>query len=170
VRRYRETTTRCADERRLADEACNRCAIEGCRHHEHAQPGVEVGARIEGERKPQVRLQTALVELIEDHRGHALERRVLLQHAGEHALGDHLDARGTRDFGVQAHAVADGCPDCFPERVRHARRHRAGGEPARLEHEETPVRCPRLAQQHQRHHGALAGPRRGLEHRGALLA
>ena len=33
------------------------------------------------EREPEIRLQTTLVKLIEDDRRHALERRIVLQHA-----------------------------------------------------------------------------------------
>jgi len=36
-------------------------------------------------------VQAALVELVEDQEADALERRVLLAHPGEDALGDHFD-------------------------------------------------------------------------------
>ena len=46
--------------------------------------------------RPEVGLQAALVELVEDHAADAGQLRVRLEHPGEDALGDHLDARARR--------------------------------------------------------------------------
>jgi hypothetical protein len=45
----------------------------------------------QGERE--IGAQMALVEFIEDHELHPLERQIGLQAPGEDALGQHLDAR-----------------------------------------------------------------------------
>ena len=99
------------------------------------------------------------MKLIEDDRSDTLERRVLLQHARQHALGDDLDARCTRDARVKAHAIADGFADAFAQRGGHATRNRARRKPPRLEHHEPLVRRPGLSEQGERHNRALARAR-----------
>ena len=80
----------------------------------------------------------------------------------------HLDARGARDARVETHAVADGVADALAERLRHARGDRTRGQAPRLEHQQLPPAHPRLSEQRQRHHRALAGAGRGLQHRGGM--
>jgi hypothetical protein len=54
----------------------------------------------------------ALVELVEEDRADALQRRVVLHHARQDALGDHLDAGGrARHPVLEADPVADGVAD-----------------------------------------------------------
>ena len=43
-------------------------------------------------REGEIAVEVSLVELVEDHRRHALERGVVLHHAREDAFGDDLDA------------------------------------------------------------------------------
>jgi hypothetical protein len=105
------------------------------------------------------------VELVEEHGRHALERRVGLQHARKHALGDHLDAGVRADPCVEPHAMADRRAHHLPQRRGHALRHRTRSQPARLEHQDLATAHPRLVEQGERDHGALAGARRCLEHR-----
>ena len=97
------------------------------------------------------------MKLVEQYRCHAFERRIALQHAGEHALGDHLDASAPTDACLETHAVTDRFADGFTERCRHACRHRARGEPARFEHDDLAAAQPRFIEQRNRHNGALAG-------------
>ena len=60
-----------------------------------------------GEREPEIGVQTALVEFVEDDEPDPLERRIVLQQARQHAFGDDLDARPRTDTRVEAHAIAD---------------------------------------------------------------
>ena len=69
--------------------------------------------RIERERKAEIGVERALVELVEQHRRHPLERGIVEDHAGEHALGDDLDARALRDKALQSDAQADRLADLF---------------------------------------------------------
>jgi hypothetical protein len=124
----------------------------------------QVSLAVEGECEADVSLQVALVELVEDHAGDTLERGVVLQHSGQDALGDDLDARARADAGLEARAIADAFAVGFPEQPGHAPGDRARGDAARLQHHDAPVLPPRRIEQHQRHQGALAGPGRGLEH------
>ena len=115
-------------------------------------------------REPDVGVQAALVELVEQHGRDAVERRIALQHPREHAFGDDLDARALADARLEPHAVADGVADALAERRRHALGDGARREPARLEHDDALAARPRLVEQRERHDGALAGARRRDEH------
>ena len=53
----------------------------------------QAALRVERQREAEIGVEGALVELVEQHRRDALERRIVEDHAGEHALGDDLDAR-----------------------------------------------------------------------------
>ena len=145
-------------------------AVERGRHDEEAQVVAQQLARLQRERQPQIRLQAALVELVEDHEPDALERRVLVQHPREHALGHHLDARARRDARVEAHAVAHRVADALAEGARHPVRGGAGGEAPRLEHHDRAAAEPRLVEQGERHARRLAGAGRRLEHGGGAAA
>jgi hypothetical protein len=81
-------------------------------------------------------MQAALVELIEQHRCHAFERGILLQHAGEDAFGDDLEARCRTYARIQAHAVAHRLANPFAQRLRHARGHGAGGQASGLQQQD----------------------------------
>ena len=48
------------------------------------------------------------MEFVEDDEADAVQRRIVEDHAGEDALGDHLDSRRGRDLGLHADAEADG--------------------------------------------------------------
>src|SRR5690606_12664011 len=108
--------------------------------------------------------EMALVEFVEQQRPDALKHRVVLQHAGENALGDHFDPRMRRHTALETDAVADGLTDRLAKLLRHEPRGRARGDPARFEHHDPPARQPRRIEQGQRHLRGLAGPGRRLEH------
>ena len=97
------------------------------------------------------------MELVEDHRGHAVEHGIVEDQPGENALGDDLDPGAARDFGAEADAQPDRIADALAQRLRHAVCSGARGEPARLQHQ-NPARFlrPIRARQHQRHPGGLA--------------
>jgi hypothetical protein len=46
---------------------------------------------VDGEREPEIAIEAALVELVEQHSRHAGQGRIVQDHAGEHALGHDLD-------------------------------------------------------------------------------
>lgn len=104
------------------------------------------------------------MELVEDHQADALERRVFLQPTGEHAFGDHFDARGRPDLAFEANAVTDGFPDPFAQLAGHPLGRGARGQAPGLEHDDALAGQPRLVEQRERHAGSLARPGRCLEH------
>jgi len=162
------TNRDCTGNERRAEELRDRRRIQGGGHDEQLEIRSEVLLHVERQGERQVRLQAALVELIEDHGGDALERRIALHHARQHALGDDLDACGARDARLEPHAITDGLADRLTQRPCHALRHGARREPSRLQHDDAALARPWLLGKHQRHDGALAGARRCLQHRGAL--
>jgi hypothetical protein len=89
--------------------------------------------RIERQGQAEIGIEGALVELVEEHARDPCQGRVVEDHAGEHPLGDDLDARGAADFRAEPHAQADDAADFLADVLRHAVGGGAGGEPARFE-------------------------------------
>jgi hypothetical protein len=54
-------------------------------------------------------MQAAFVEFVEQHRRHAFERRITLQHAREYTFGDDFDACAPADASLLPHSITD----CF---------------------------------------------------------
>ena len=131
------------DDGRLAEQPGDPRAVEGRGHDEEAQILAQAALRIERQREAEIRIEGALVELVEEHGGDAVERGIVEDHAGEHALGHDLDAGFAADLGAEAHAQAHRLADGLAERLRHARGRSAGGEPARLQHDDLAAVRPR---------------------------
>ena len=112
--------------RRVAEQPGDGRAIERRRHDEEAQVVAQLRLRVEHQREPEVGLQTALVEFVEDHAARPLERRVALQLPREDAFGHDFDAGPRADARVGARAVADRVAGGLAERASPcARRPRA---------------------------------------------
>jgi hypothetical protein len=89
-----------------------------------------LAAECEGE----VSVDGALMELIEDHRRHAIEPGIGLEPAHQHALGDHEHARALALARLMPHCVAHLSADRLAEQRRHAVGGAARGHAPRLEH------------------------------------
>jgi uncharacterized protein YqgC (DUF456 family) len=100
-----------SDERRASKQPRDRLTIECRRHHEDPQRLAQLRLHIERQRKSQVGVQTSLVELIEDHAAHPLERGVPLQPPGEDTFGHDFDTGLLPDARVGARAVANRLAD-----------------------------------------------------------
>ena len=137
-------------------QLAQRLGIQGCRHRQQAQVLAQPGAHIQAQRQAQVGLQIALVEFIEDHQADAFECRIVLQAAGEDALGDHLDARVRADLAIESHLVTNQAAGLIPGQLRQAMRRHARGRATRLEHEDFLPSQPGLLEQRQRHNAGLA--------------
>ena len=121
---------------------------------------------IECQRETEIRLQVALVELVEDHAADVLQCRIVLQSTRQDPLGHYLDARRSADTGFEPGPVAHELSGLRARKLRESSRDGARCNPARLQHDDALVRAePRLIQQRQRDHRALARTRRRLEHR-----
>ncbi len=88
-------------------------AVERRRHDHEPQVLAQALLRIERERKAEIGVERALVELVEQHRADPLERGIIENLPREHALGDDLDAGALRDQALQPDAEADRLADFF---------------------------------------------------------
>ena len=148
------------DHRRIVQQAGDMRGIERRRHDDQPEILAQPGLHVAGERQAEIGVERAFVELVEQQGRDAVEPGILEHPAREHALGDDLDAGRPRYLGAEAHPIADGLADLFSKRHRHAAGGGAGGEPARLEHDDLAAARPRLLREHQRHPRGLAGARR----------
>ena len=134
--------------------------IQGGRHHQQAEVVAQSPGGIEAEGQPQVRLQVALVELVEDHQPDFFQRGIALQAPGQYALGHHLDAGGARDVALEPDLETHGLADRLAEQVRHPLRRAARGDAPWFEHQDAASGKPGRVEQAQRSEGRLARSRR----------
>ena len=157
------------DHGRVAEKACHAGAVDGRRHHQEPQILAQALLHVAGQRQAEIGVERALVELVEQDGGDAIEHGIVEDEPGEDAFGEDFDAGFPRELRAEAHPQAHRLADAFAERLRHPLRGGARGEPARLEHQDASlVLRPFLAGQHQRHARRLAGARRGDQHGGVL--
>ena len=158
---------------RLLQYARHGGAVQRCRHHEDAQRirGLtEQRTSREGQREPQIRVQAALVEFVEDQQARSRERGVVLQHAVQDALGDHFDPRSCRDFRLETHAVAHGETRLLAQKRGHAFCRSARGHAAGFQHQDALPGEPGFVEQRERHQRGLARAGRGFQHELCPLA
>ena len=158
-----------SDNRRVAEQARNPGAVEGCRHDEQLQVRPQPLLGIAGEREAEVGIERAFVEFVKQDRGDALERGVIEDQVGEDALGHDLDAGLARDLGAEANPVPDHVTDGFTQGLGHAVGGGARSESARFQHQDLALFRPALLRQHQRYARGLAGARRSDQHHGVAL-
>ena len=114
----------------------------------------------------QVAVQAAFMELVQQHRAHAGEERVVEQLAGEDAFGDDPQRRVGPKHALEPHLVSDLFAEGPAVFVGDAGGHGAGGDAARLEHQQARMLGAEQAgsQQGGGHAGGLARTRRGDQH------
>ena len=154
-----------ADHRCVAEKPGDPRPVERRRHHDEAQILAQAALRVERQRKPEIGVEGALVELVEQHRRDALDRGIVEHHAGEHAVGDDLDARPAPDLRAEPDPQADGLADRLAERAGHAVGGGARGEAPRLEDDQLAALDPGLVEKRQRHPRGLSGAGRRDQHR-----
>jgi hypothetical protein len=123
---------------------------------------VQPSLRLEREGERHVAFDGALVELVEQDRGHARQGRIALQLTQEQAGGHDFDPRLRSDLAVEAHAIADRLAHRFAQHRGHARRCAARCQPPRLQHDNLAAFGPRGVEQGERHARGLAGAGRRL--------
>ena len=130
----RVRTARHVDHRAVVEKAGDRPRVEGRRHDE--QPQVVAGApRLPGEGQGEVRVQAALVELVEHDRPEAGQQGVRLEPSRQDALGRHQQPRVEPEAPLEADLPAH-----FPAQrpallVRDPPGDGSGRHPTRLEQE-----------------------------------
>ena len=124
---------------------------------------------VDQEGQGQVGVDVALVDLVEDDQAGAVERRVALQAADEHPLGDDLDPRAPAHHPLVARGEAHGGAHLLAQQRRHPSGRGPGGQAPGLEHHDAPPAEPGLVEQAEGDDGRLARARRRLEDGGHPL-
>ena len=164
VRLDRERPAFGADHRRVGQQGRDRLGLQRRRHHHQGKVRAQHRPRLPGEGKSQIGVQAALVELVEYHAADAGQRRIGLQHPRQDAFGDDLDA-AARD-ALAPHPKPDALTQRLAQLVGQPPRGGAGGEAARLQHQDAALH---VIHQRQRHARGLARTGRRHQHRPALL-
>ena len=159
-----------------ADGLADGCGVDGGRHHDEVEVGAENVLDLSRQTEGEVGLQAALMELVEDDAGHAVEGGVVGHASGEDALGDDLDAGAGRYLALEAYLVADGLTDGFAEELGHAHGDLSGGDASWLEHDDAALgHCAEHGEGKERrltrtgwchHDGGVALGQHGVEARG----
>jgi hypothetical protein len=87
------------DHRRVVEHRGHGRGVERGGHHQDAQVGAQGAARLPGQRKAQIGVERAFVELVEDHRADAGQVGRVLHHARQDAFGHDLDPGVGGDLG-----------------------------------------------------------------------
>ena len=121
---------------RLAKVAGDRAGLNRRRHDDKLEVGASGALQFFDEAKREVAHQVALVKLVEQHRADAGQARVVLQAAQQHALGDELDFGFGAGVVFEANLIADFVAEPGRAFPRDAPGERAGGDAARLQHDD----------------------------------
>ena len=151
------------DYRRSAQEGSHGAAVEGCRHDQDLQVFPQGAAEVEAEGQRQVRLEAALVKLVENNHGNAFQAGILLEAPGEDALGHHLEAGLFRSPAVEADGITQGPAEGFAKSLRHPPRRGNSREATRLQHDDPPFFRREYRKERQGGAGRLAGAGRRLK-------
>jgi hypothetical protein len=154
-----ERTPLALDHARIAQPARHVGRGNRGRHDQDAQVRPRLALHASRHRQRQIRVQAALVELVEHDRADVRQERIVLQHAHDEPFGHDQDARARRALTVEAHVETDLVADLPAALARNAPRRRPRGDAARLEHQDEPLaRDPRV-EERRRHARRL--PRAG---------
>ena len=148
--------------RRLRQQTLQAIVIEGRRHDQQLEIVTQSLLDVEQQGQRQIRLQAALVKLIEDHQPHARQLRIALDHARQDPLRDHLQAGLRPDAGFGAHAVTHGLPRLFAKQFSQPLRDITRRQAPRLE-QDNASRDVALGEDLQRQPGRLPGAGRRVE-------
>ena len=106
------------------------------------------------------------MELVEHDGRDAVEKRLVVEHAQQHAGRDDQDARPRAGLAVEPDLVAEGLAERRAVLGGHPAGGGPGGDPPRFEHQREPVAGEAALDEGGRDAGGLAGAGRGAEHGG----
>src|SRR5437867_1781385 len=108
------------NDRRVAQEICDRSTVQCGRHHEQAEIRAKEPLRFETEGQACIGLEAPFVEFIEEDDRVSAERRILLEQATEDAFRNHFNSGLGPHLRIEPHAIADRSADRFTQRGSHA--------------------------------------------------
>ena len=148
------------------------CRIEGRRHDDETEVLAQVD-ELPAHREREIRVELALVDLVEDDGGDPGEFGIGQQPAQQHARRDELDLRAGRHRRLTADREADILAEAGPRQLGEPTRRGTGGHPSRLGDDDAtgrPAQVPGPAQRRTQvfgdergHECRLAGSGRGLD-------
>ena len=151
-------------QRPIAHQRREGAAIQRRRHRQQPQLRPQRALQVEAEGERQVGVEVALMRLVEQHGGNAIQPGVGLQPAHQQPLGHHLHPGAVGDGAVEPRGEADGAArGGLADQLGHPPRRGPGGDAAGFEDQDLPPRRPGLVLQDQRDQRGLAGARRGDE-------
>ena len=109
------------------------------------------------------------MKFVKNHAGNVRQIGGILQHAGEHALGNDFYTGIAAHMAFVAHAVAHKAAGLFAQQGRHIARQCAGGHTAGFKQQNAAALKPWLIHKPQGHAAALARAGQGAEHKIAAL-
>ena len=148
-----------------ADHRRDAIGVERRRHRDENEVVAQLAHFAE---KPdqQVGLQSALVDLVDDDRVDAVQRRIVEKAAQQHARRDELDARLRADLALAADGEADPVTERGVIELGEPSCGGTGGDPSRLRDDHSSGRAVR---DHRRHERGLAGAGRSADDDGRAL-
>ena len=168
VRRHRMRASLALYDRAIVQQSSHPGAIERGGHDENTQIVAQPLLAIARQGQPQIGVKRPLMEFVEQDSSDILKRRIIKDHAREHALGDHFDAGARADLGAKTGAQPHRAAGLLPQCVRHPVSCAPGRNAAWLQHQDFLAAEPGCIEQSQRQTRGLPGPRRRDQHgRGA---
>ena len=159
-----ERTTFGCHDRRIAEQLCDRLAVQRRGHDEHTQILTHGCLSIERECETEIRLQTAFVKLVKIQQPDTFQCRIVLQAPRKNPLSDHLNARLRPDPAFQTDPITDGLAHFLTQLTGQPLRCRPRSQTARLQHQDGLPGQPGFLKQRERHTRGLARAGRGFEH------
>ncbi len=163
---HREGAANAFDDGGIAEELRHPRAVERRRHWQDAQVLPEAALAVERKREPQIGIERALVELVEQHRADAGKLGIIKDHAGKNTLGHDLDACLRPRFRDHPRPQADPLADSLRQGTRHALGSSPRCDAPRFQHQDFPALEPAFVHQREGHACRLAGAGRGDEDSG----
>ncbi len=147
-----EATPLGADDGGLRQQGLEGHALQGGGHDQQLEIVPQPLLALDGEGERRIGVQAALVEFIEDDQRHAAELGILLQHPGQHPLGDYLEPGLAAGAALAPHPQADALAHLLPQLARQETRDVACRQAPGFQHDDAPGQ-PLLAHQLQRQQG-----------------
>ena len=145
----------------IRDQGFQGRQIEGGGHDHDPQVLPQIGAHIQRQSQPQIRMDVPFVKFVKNDQPRLRQLRIMLDHAGQDRFRHHLDPGLAGDFRFRSGAVTDFSAHRTPQQLRHPSRRCPGGDPPRLQHDDLfPCQPVRLLQQKRgRDKGTFPRPR-----------
>ena len=146
-----------------AEKIRDRFTAERCRHDNEPQVRARLIAHSPCHRESKIKLEAALVKLVEKDDADSLQKRITLQHRDEDALSHHENPGRSAEVLVEANVIPDlttDAPTVFPGNTP---RSCAGGHSSRLQNDHQTVARETGLLDRDRNTRRLAGAGKGLD-------